>query len=75
MVNPRATIACCMRVTSGPDSPNCGSEADLAFTDCAATEVAEIDVASVAMLSETATATIALRIIPEFMTCSLDLLV
>jgi hypothetical protein len=75
MVKPRATIACCMRVTSGPDSPNFGSDADFALIDCAATGVTETDVATAAMLIDTAAATIALRIVPAFMFCSLDLLV
>ena len=64
-----------MRVTSGPDSPNFGSDVDFALTDCAATGVTETDVATAATLSDTATATIALRMIPAFMFCSLDLLV
>jgi len=74
-VKPRATIACCMRVTSGPDSPSFGSDAGFADTVCAATGVAVTDVATVATLSDTAAATIALRKIPAFMFCSLDLLV
>jgi hypothetical protein len=64
-----------MRVTSGPDSPIFGSDAVFADADCAATGVAVIDVATVATLSDTAAAMIALRIIPAFMICSLDLLV
>jgi hypothetical protein len=64
-----------MRVTSGPDSPNFGSEADFVDTVCAATGVAVTDVATVATLSDTAAAMIALRMIPAFMICSLDLLV
>jgi hypothetical protein len=74
-VKPRATIACCKRVTSGPDSPIFGSDADFADTDCAATGVAVIDVDTVATQSDTAAAMIALRMIPAFMFCSLDLLV
>jgi hypothetical protein len=64
-----------MRVTSGPVSPNFGSEADFALTDCAATGVTDTDVDTAAMLIETAAAMIALRMIPAFMFCSLDLLV
>jgi hypothetical protein len=64
-----------MRVTSGPDSPNLGSDDAFALTDCAATGVMDTDVATAVMLIDTAAAMIALRMIPAFMYCSLDLLV